>query len=54
MLVLPSPKNHNQSVIGDVPAVDKSVNCTVNGAFPLVGVPEKSAVGPIGLGVTLI
>src|SRR5438445_7834176 len=45
VLVAPSPKSHDQPVIGLVPGFDWSVNWTVSGADPRVGVPAKSAVG---------
>jgi len=42
-LVFPSPKSQDH-IVG--PPVDVSVNCTVNGAVPDVGVPTKSASTP--------
>ena len=45
LLVLPSPKLHEQSVICPV---DWSVNCTSSGALPLRGDPVKSATGDEG------
>ena len=41
LVVLSSPKVHDQEVI--VP-VEVSVNCTVSGTFPLLGVAVKLAV----------
>ena len=37
MLEEPSPKLQNQPVIAELPAIDKSVNWTVRGAWPDVG-----------------
>jgi len=45
VLVDPSPKDHNQALIGELPGVDWSVNCTTSGAEPLRGYPLKSAAG---------
>jgi len=41
VLVPPSPKVQLRDVMGELPAVDWSVNCTTSGACPLVGVPEN-------------
>ena len=43
--MLPSPKDQSQAV---TPADELSVNATVRGASPVVGVPLKFAVGPVG------
>jgi hypothetical protein len=49
--VPPSPKLHDQ----DVGAfVEVSVNCTVRGAVPLVGVAEKAATGAEGDGAVTV
>jgi hypothetical protein len=54
MLEFPSPNDQSQEV-GEF--VEVSVNCTVSGAVPSVGVPEKSVAGKTGgmaAAVTLI
>jgi glutathione peroxidase-family protein len=54
MLEFPSPNDQSQES-GE--PEDVSVNCTVNGAVPIVGVPEKSVNGKTGgtaVEVTLI
>src|SRR5882762_8418236 len=48
----PSPKLQDQEVMVALPFVDRSVKLTESGAPPLVGVPEKSAVGAAGVGAT--
>src|SRR5208282_608357 len=42
LVVAPSPKLQNRLLIGPV---ELSVNVTVNGAAPLVGLPLKMAIG---------
>ena len=51
VLELPSPNDQLQEV---GVFVDESVNVTVNGAVPEVGVPENPATGVIVAVVTLI
>ena len=51
VLELPSPNDQLQEV---GVFVDESVNVTVNGAVPEVGVPENPATGVIVAAVTLI
>nr|QNO53062.1 hypothetical protein GGECLBBC_00001 [Methanosarcinales archaeon ANME-1 ERB6] len=46
MLVAPSPKSQSHATIPSYD-VEASVKSTVNGSSPLVGVPEKSAVGSV-------
>ena len=52
--VVASPKSHSLPVIGEVPAVDSSVNWTESGASPLVGLPENAAVGGTGTMVAVM
>ena len=51
VLELPSPNDQLQEV---GVFVDESVNVTVNGAVPEVGVPENPATGVIVAAATLI
>src|SRR5207249_11907281 len=46
--VAPSPQFQLQDVMAAPPVRDRSVNCTWSGTGPLVGDPEKSAVGATG------
>ena len=52
--VVPSPKSQSLAVIGEVPSVEASVNCTESGGPPLSGVPEKAAAGTTGTIVALM
>jgi len=45
VLVVPSPKDQSQDVIGDDPLAEWSVKSTSRGLIPLRGAALKSAVG---------